>query len=132
MLPKQSIEELQEEYLVDHEKDIEGFASYLVFTCFYQGASNISLPFLAMAIVNKQGKAIVMPNLNCDLKTKCFIIAYLLTEYSKRKEKSYTSTFCLQDMDLQIYEKAKSFYKLTLQEELKNLERERKMKNDLN
>ena len=72
-----------------------------------------------MTIVNKQGKAIVMPNLNCDLKTKCFIIAYLLTEYSKRKEKSYTSTFCLQDMDLQIYEEAKSFYELTLKEEMK-------------
>ena len=85
-----------------------------------------------MAIVNEQGKVIVMPNLNCDLQTKRFIIAYLLTEYSKRKEKSYTSTFFSQDMDLQIYEKAKSFYKLTLQEELKNLERERKMKNDLN
>lgn len=85
-----------------------------------------------MAIVNEQGKVIVMPNLNYDLQTKRFIIAYLLTEYCKRKEKSYTSTFFLQDMDLQIYEKAKSFYKLTLQEELKNLERERKMKNDLN
>ena len=132
MKTNQSLEELWEEYLVDHEKDIVGFASYLGFNCFYQGAGNISLPFLAMTIVNKQGKAIVMPNLNCDLKTKCFIIAYLLTEYSKRKEKSYTSTFFLQDMDLQIYEKAKSFYKLTLQEELKNLERERKMKNDLN
>ena len=132
MKTNQSLEELWEEYLVDHEKDIVGFASYLGFNCFYQGAGNISLAFLAMTIVNKQGKAIVMPNLNCDLKTKCFIIAYLLTEYSKRKEKSYTSTFFLQDMDLQIYEKAKSFYKLTLQEELKNLERERKMKNDLN
>ena len=29
MLPKQSIEELQEEYLVDHEKDIEGFVEKL-------------------------------------------------------------------------------------------------------
>ena len=56
-----------------------------MFTCFYQGASNISLPFLAMAIVNEQGKVIVMPNLNYDLQTKRFIIAYLLTEYSKRK-----------------------------------------------
>ena len=90
-----------------------------MFTCFYQGASNISLPFLAMAIVNEQGKVIVMPNLNYDLQTKRFIIAYLLTEYSKRKEKSYTSTFCLQDMDLQIYEEAKSFYELTLKEEMK-------------
>ena len=119
MLPKQSIEELQEEYLVDHEKDIEGFASYLVFTCFYQGASNISLQFLAMAIVNEQGKVIVMPNLNYDLQTKRFIIAYLLTEYCKRKEKSYTSTFFLQDMDLQIYEEAKAFYEFTLKEEMK-------------
>ena len=119
MKTNQSLEELWEEYLVDHEKDIVGFASYLGFNCFYQGAGNISLHFLAMAIVNKQGKAIVMPNLNCDLKTKRFIIAYLLTEYSKRKEKSYTSTFCLQDMDLQIYEEAKSFYEFTLKEEMK-------------
>ena len=35
MKTNQSLEELWEEYLVDREKDIVGFASYLGFNCFY-------------------------------------------------------------------------------------------------
>lgn len=73
-----------------------------------------------------------MSNLNCDLQTSRFIIAYLLTEYSKRKETSYTSTFRLQDIDLQIYEEAQSFYELTLKEELKRTRKRKEEENDPN